>query len=116
MSLLWTNLSTCLWECQFVTQNVLSDAKVRVSYGEVPNIGSISTGTYGITGGLTSVANYLGPQLASFGTTTGFVGSGITGLVPTTAGNPSLRIETIKKTNSVSIGWSVSFWIIIIKY
>ncbi len=89
------------------SQNVLSDAKVRVSYGEVPNIGSISTGGYGITGGLTSVANYLGPQLASFGTTTGFIGSGITGLVPTTAGNPSLRIETIKKTN---IGIDLAAW------
>ncbi len=89
------------------SQNIFSDAKLRVSYGEVPNIGSIATGGYGVTGGLVSATNFLGPQLASYGTTTGFVGSGVTGLVPTTAGNPNLKIETIEKLN---IGLDLSAW------
>jgi TonB-linked SusC/RagA family outer membrane protein len=80
-------------------QNFVSDLSVRATYGIVPNIGSIATGSYGISGGLVGVTNYLGPQLVSFGTTTGFAGSAITGLVPTTPGNADLRIENIQKTN-----------------
>jgi hypothetical protein len=80
--------------------NILTDLKVRVSYGIVPNIGSVGVGSYGISGGgQYTVTNYLGPQLPVFGTTTGFAGSTITGLIPTTPGNPNLRIENIEKSN-----------------
>ena len=89
------------------SQNIFSDAKLRVSYGAVPNIGSIASGGYGISGGLVGVTNYLGPQLVSYGTTTAFIGSGITGLVPTTPGNPNLKIETIQKLN---LGLDLSAW------
>ena len=77
----------------------LNDAKLRVSYGSVPNIESVATGAFGITGGLISIGNYLGPQLATFGNTTSFIGSTITGLVPTNPGTPNLQLETIEKTN-----------------
>jgi TonB-linked SusC/RagA family outer membrane protein len=86
--------------------NAISDLRVRASYGEVPNIGSINTGSYGVTGGLVGVTNYLGPQIPSYGTTTGFAGSTITGQVPTTPGNPNLKIETIKKLN---VGADIAF-------
>lgn len=93
-------------------QSILSDLKVRASYGSVPNIGSISTGTYTITGfttGFLAVTNYLGPQVLSFGSTPGFqyAGSPITGQGPATAGNPDLEIETIKKIN---IGADIALW------
>jgi TonB-linked SusC/RagA family outer membrane protein len=86
------------------TQDIISDLRVRATYGEVPNIGSIATSTYGIaaTGlgyNLYNVPNYLGPQLPSFGTSTAFAGSTIPGLIPTSPGNPDLKIETVKKTN-----------------
>ena len=87
-------------------QGVLSDLKLSVSYGAIPNIGSISTGAYGAGGGLVSVTNFLGPQIPSFGTTT-YAGSSITGQVPTTPGNPNLKIETIKKLN---IGLDLAAW------
>jgi TonB-linked SusC/RagA family outer membrane protein len=84
-------------------QDAISDLRVRATYGEVPNIGSIATSTFGIapTGlfNLYAVPNYLGPQLPSFGTSTAFAGSTISGLVPTSPGNPNLKIETVKKTN-----------------
>lgn len=89
------------------TQHVLSDFRLRASYGAVPNIGSIGVGSYGIPGGLIGVTNYLGPQIPSYGTTTGFYGSSITGQVPTTPGNPNLKIETIRKLN---IGTDLAFW------
>ena len=88
-------------------QNILSDLKVRLSYGEVPNIGSIATTAYGISGGLYGITNYTGPQLPVFGTSTAFVGSTITGQVPTTSGNPNLKIETIEKTN---VGVDFNVW------
>jgi TonB-linked SusC/RagA family outer membrane protein len=93
-------------------QNMFSDLKLRVSYGAVPNIGSISTGVYTITGFPTAffgVTNYLGPQVLSFGSTAGFqyAGSPITGQGPLTAGNPALKIETIKKAN---IGADIGLW------
>lgn len=88
--------------------NILTDLKLRVSYGEVPNIGSISTSSYGISGGgQYAVTNYLGLQMPSFGTTTGFAGSTITGLIPTTPGNYDLRLEYAQKSN---IGVDVAIW------
>ncbi len=78
-------------------QGIFSDLRVRASYGIVPNIGSIATSSYGVTG-LSSVTNYQGPQVPSFGTGN-YAGSSVTGLVPTSPGNPNLRIEKIQKTN-----------------
>ena len=89
------------------SQNILTDLSVRATYGQVPNIGSITTAAFGISGGLFGVTNYLGPQIAAYGTSTAFAGSPITGQVPTTPGNPSLKIETIEKTN---IGADLGFW------
>ena len=89
------------------SQNVITDLKIKGSYGQVPNIGSIRTGAYGLTGTLFNVTNYLGPQLPSFGTSNAFLGSSITGLVPTTPGNPNLKIETIEKYN---LGVEFSLW------
>jgi TonB-linked SusC/RagA family outer membrane protein len=80
-------------------QNFFTDLKVRVSYGQTPNIGSIATGGFGLSGGIYGITNYLGPQLPTFGTTTGFAGSTVTGLVPTSPGNPDLKIEYIEKQN-----------------
>jgi TonB-linked SusC/RagA family outer membrane protein len=88
-------------------QNFITEFTIRGSYGQVPNIGSISTGGYGISGGLFGITNYLGPQLPTFGTSTAFLGSAITGQAPTTPGNPNLKIETIEKLN---IGTDFSFW------
>lgn len=85
------------------SQNVISDLKVRATYGEVPNIGSITTSNFGAV--LYNVPNYLGPQLPSYGASTAFAGSAISGLVPTTSGNSELKIETVKKTN---IGFDLS--------
>ncbi|HVG41945.1 MAG TPA: SusC/RagA family TonB-linked outer membrane protein, partial [Chitinophagaceae bacterium] len=79
-------------------QNIFSDVRVRASYGIVPNIGSIATSTYGIGGGIFNITNYQGPQIPSFGSTT-YAGSGVTGLAPTSPGNPNLQIEKIKKAN-----------------
>ncbi|HEU4469797.1 MAG TPA: SusC/RagA family TonB-linked outer membrane protein [Flavisolibacter sp.] len=79
-------------------QNILTDLRVRASYGSVPNIGSISTGSYAIPGALVSVTNYLGAQVPSFGNTN-YAGSSISGQAPTTPGNPNLTIETVKKFN-----------------
>jgi TonB-linked SusC/RagA family outer membrane protein len=87
-------------------QNILSDLRVRATYGIIPNIGSIGTGSYGITGGIIGVTNYQGPQVPSFGTSN-YAGSSITGLVPTSPGNPDLKIERIQKTN---IGVDFSVW------
>lgn len=85
-------------------QSKLTDLKVRLSYGIVPNIGSIGAGSYGTY--LGSVTNYQGPQIPSFGTTT-YVGSPITGLAPSTPGNPNLRIEKIQKWN---LGVDFAVW------
>jgi hypothetical protein len=91
-------------EAFLAAQDAISDLRVRASYGEIPNIGSIASNSYGIaaTGlgyNLYNVPNYLGPQLPSFGTSTAFAGSSLSGLVPTTPGNPNLKIETVKKSN-----------------
>lgn len=85
-------------------QNLFTDLKFRASYGIVPNIGSIATGGYGTY--LGTVTNYQGPQIPSFGTS-GYVGSNITGLVPTSPGNPDLKIEKIQKLN---IGVDFAMW------
>jgi TonB-linked SusC/RagA family outer membrane protein len=91
-------------------QNFLSDLRVRFTYGVVPNIGSIPTNSYNIlgtpAGTWLGVTNYLGPQEASFGSTS-YAGSTIPGLAPTTPGNPDLRIERIQKTN---IGIDFAVW------
>jgi TonB-linked SusC/RagA family outer membrane protein len=86
------------------SQDVVSDLRVRATYGEVPNIGSIETRNYGISAtglgfNLYNVPNYLGPQLPTFEASSAFSGSPLPGLVPATPGNPDLKIETVKKTN-----------------
>ncbi len=88
------------------SQNILTDLKLRVSYGSVPNIGSISTGTYAGGGGLVTVTNYLGTQVPAFAAAN-YAGSPITGQAPTTPGNPELKHETIQKTN---IGVDFALW------
>jgi len=84
----------------------LTDFNVRASYGAVPNIGSISTGGYAAGGGLVGVTNYLGPQVPAYGSTT-YAGSTVSGQAPTSAYNPNLKIETIRKIN---IGTDFSIW------
>ena len=92
------------------TQNIITDLRVRASYGIVPNIGSISTSSYALlgtgAGTWVSVDNFQGPQVPGFGTTT-YTGSSITGLAPSSPGNPNLKIENIKKTN---IGVDFAVW------
>ncbi len=89
-------------------QNIVSDLRLRASYGSVPNIGSITTGNYAMSlAGMYTITNYLGPQMPLFGTTTAFGGSPITGLVPTTPGNPSLKLEYVVKAN---LGLDFSVW------
>jgi TonB-linked SusC/RagA family outer membrane protein len=76
--------------------DAISSARLRVNYGTVPNIGSISASSYGVVA--TSVPNYAGSQLPAFGSTS-YVGSTLPGLSPTSPGNPNLRIERIQKLN-----------------
>jgi TonB-linked SusC/RagA family outer membrane protein len=85
-------------------QNIFSDLKLRLSFGIIPNIGSISTSSYGA--GLQSITNYQGPQVPTFGTAQ-YAGSTITGLVPNSPGNPNLKIERVQKAN---IGIDFSVW------
>mgnify|MGYP000318275389 FL=1 len=85
-------------------QNIFSDLKLRLSFGIIPNIGSISTSSYGA--GLQSITNYQGPQVPTFGTAA-YAGSTIGGLVPNSPGNPNLQIERIQKAN---IGIDFSVW------
>lgn len=84
----------------------LTDLKIRASYGSVPNIGSISTGSFGAGGGLVSVPNYLGPQVPAYGSTT-YAGSSLSAQAPVSAYNPNLKIETIRKLN---IGADFAVW------
>ena len=86
-------------------QNIFSDLRLRVSYGVVPNIGSIPTAAYGITG-ITAVTNYQGPQVPTFAATS-YAGSTLPGLRPDQPGNPDLKIERIQKAN---IGLDFSVW------
>ena len=85
-------------------QNIFSELKLRLSFGIIPNIGSIQTSSYGA--GLQSVTNYQGPQVPTFGTTA-YAGSTIGGLAPTGPGNPNLKIERVQKAN---IGIDFSVW------
>jgi len=85
-------------------QSIFSELKLRLSFGIIPNIGSIQTSSYGA--GLQSVTNYQGPQVPTFGTTQ-YAGSTITGLAPTGPGNPNLKIERVQKSN---IGIDFSVW------
>lgn len=87
-----------LQEKFLANQKLFTDLKVRVSYGIVPNIGSIPTAGYGNGVSFGGITNYQGPQQPVFGTTT-YAGSTITGQAPTSPGNPNLRIETIRKWN-----------------
>jgi TonB-linked SusC/RagA family outer membrane protein len=105
MGVVWN----ALMEGFMQNQSFFTDLKFRGSYGAIPNIGSISTSTYNAGGGLVTITNYLGPQILSFASTPGYqyAGSPITGQGPTTAGNPELKIETIKKAN---IGVDVAMW------
>lgn len=85
-------------------QSFFTDLRVRASFGVVPNIGSIATGGYGLN--LYTVTNYTSPQVPTFGTTS-YVGSPISGLAPSTPGNPNLKIEKVQKTN---LGVDFAFW------
>jgi len=87
------------------SQHVITDLKLRASFGEVPNIGSIAGDLYVFPGGFFGVPNYLGPQLPTFGTSASFAGSSIPGLIPTAPGNPNLEIERVRKFN---IGFDVA--------
>ncbi|MFL5740903.1 MAG: SusC/RagA family TonB-linked outer membrane protein [Flavisolibacter sp.] len=88
-------------------QNVLTDLKLRASYGSLPSISSIPRGTsYPIPGSLVSVTNYQGAQLPSYGSTT-YAGSSIVGLAPTGPANPDLTLEYITKLN---IGTDFAVW------
>jgi TonB-linked SusC/RagA family outer membrane protein len=86
-------------------QSVLSNLRLRASYGSVPNIGSIpGGGAYGIGGSWYTVPKYLGAQEPAF-TPVGFAGSPISAVAPT-AVNPDLRIEMVEKTNiGVELGF-----------
>ena len=91
-------------------QNILTDLKVRGSYGVVPNIGSITTNSYVLLStaavNWVTVTNYAGPQVPAFGTTT-YTGASLTGIAPTTPGQPNLKIEHIQKAN---IGVDFAVW------
>lgn len=91
-------------EAFMADQNILSNFRLRASFGIVPNIGSISTGGYGVNG--FTVPNYAGSQLPAFGSAS-YPGSTIAGLAPTSPGNPNLKIERIEKTN---VGIDFGFW------
>jgi TonB-linked SusC/RagA family outer membrane protein len=99
-------------ETFMTNQKILSDLRVRATYGIVPNIGSIAVGSYGI-GGITSVVNYQGPQVPSFTTTNTagnpaqYAGSTLTGIIPSSPGNENLQIENIHKAN---LGVDFSLW------
>lgn len=93
------------------TQNVLSDLKVRLSYGVVPNIGSIATNSFNLlstaAGTWMSVTNYLGPQIPAFASTSYAGATGINGTAPSTPGNSQLKIEHIRKAN---LGVDFAVW------
>jgi len=100
-------------------QNIFSDLRVRLSYGQTPNIGSIPTTTYGIitqasSGNWVSVTNYTGSQLATYSTaatpfnpTPNYAGTTVAGQYPATPENPDLKIETIQKLN---LGVDFAVW------
>lgn len=80
-------------------QNIISDLKVRASYGKVPDINSIPGGSYNISGGgIYTIPNYHAAQQPAFTGTNGFAGSTLTGIVPTVF-NDNLRMEYVEKSN-----------------
>lgn len=97
---IWNSLQ----EKFMANQKIFNELKLRVSYGIVPNIGSIPTAGYGVP--LSGITNYQGPQLPQFGVTN-YAGSTITGQAPTTPGNPDLKIERIQKFN---VGVDFAVW------
>jgi TonB-linked SusC/RagA family outer membrane protein len=88
-------------------QSILTDLRVRASYGKVPNIGSIpGGGSYGLGGlGWYAVPRYHGAQLPAFSVGSS-AGSTISPITPSVA-NPDLYIETVDKTN---IGADLGLW------
>jgi TonB-linked SusC/RagA family outer membrane protein len=88
-------------------QKVVTDLRLKASYGAVPNIGSIAIAGYNLQSGLFGITNYQGPQLPTFATSTAFLASSVAGLVPNTPGNPELKIETITKLN---VGAELGLW------
>ncbi len=90
-------------------QNILTDLRVRASYGSVPNINSIPGGSYSIGGsGLFGVPNYHAAQVQGFSASTAFSpNSPITGLVPGSPVNNQLRMEYQEKYN---IGIDLALW------
>jgi TonB-linked SusC/RagA family outer membrane protein len=88
-------------------QDLITDLVVRASYGVTPNIGSIPTGTYGIVG-LVNLTNYLSSQVPAYAGGANYAGAlSITGISPSTPGNPNLEIESVKKFN---VGADIGFW------
>jgi TonB-linked SusC/RagA family outer membrane protein len=82
------------------TQNVVTELKLRFSYGEVTNINSIPQGAaYTMAGGFFTVPNFLGNQMATFVTNSAFAGSSIPGMIPQSPGNQNLKMETLQKYN-----------------
>lgn len=90
----------------FANQKLFNDVKLRASYGITPNIGSIPTGNYGMVS-LANITNYLSPQVPAYGGSNYAGALLISGLAPTSPGNPNLRIENIRKFN---VGTDLSFW------
>ena len=85
--------------------NFLTDLRLRVTYGKVPNISSIPGGSYSIGSSFYTIPQYLGAQQPQY-TAASYAGSTITGQVPGLS-NPTLRMETVAKTN---IGIDLGFW------
>ena len=85
-------------------QNILTDLRLRASYGVVPNIGSIPTSNYGAV--LWNVPNYAGSQVPRY-SSTNYAGSTVGGINPAVPGNANFQIEKIQKTN---IGLDFAVW------
>ena len=85
--------------------NFITDLRLRFTYGKVPNINSIPGGSYGIGSNFYTIPQYLGAQQPQF-TAASYAGSTITGQAPGLS-NPTLRMETVAKTN---IGIDLGFW------
>lgn len=85
-------------------QNIFSDLRLRLSYGVVPNIGSISTSSYSAV--LWNVTNYAGSQVPRY-SSTNYAGSNIGGINPAAPGNDNYKIERIQKAN---IGVDFAVW------
>jgi TonB-linked SusC/RagA family outer membrane protein len=86
-------------------QSVLSNLRLRASYGVVPNIGSIPGGTFGVSSSFYNVSRFLSGQEPTFSAIS-FAGSTLTATAPSVA-NDQLRIEKVEKAN---IGLDLGFW------